>query len=144
MKSWFMAGDHPKDYELGIDTTTTYKGKKVVYLKSVVDNAEGFGTLMQMFKADDYRNKRMRLSAMVKSDEIDDWAGLWMRVDGEGVGESIAFDNMQNRPITGTTNWQKYEVVLDISQESIHIALGILLSGTGQVWLSDVHFEKVG
>jgi len=35
-----------------------------------------------MFKADDYRNKRMRLSAAVKSEGIEDWAGLWMRIDG--------------------------------------------------------------
>ncbi len=143
MKSWFMAGSHPKDYEHGIDTNTTYEGKNVAYLKSVVDHAAGFGTLMQMFKADDYRNKRMRLSAAVKSAGIEDWAGLWMRIDGPAQ-RSIGFDNMQNRPIKGTTDWQKYEVVLDVPPESVNIAFGILLDGKGQAWLSQVQFEEVG
>ncbi len=144
MKSWFMAGSHPRDYEHGIDTNTTYEGKNVAYLKSVVDNAAGFGTLMQMFKADDYRNKRMRFSAHVKSQGIEGWAGLWMRVDGPEEGKSLSFDNMQSRSINGTTDWHQYEVVLDVPLESVNIAFGILLDGKGQAWLSDVQFEEVG
>ena len=51
---------------------------------------------------------------------------------------------MQGRPIKGTTDWQKYEVVLDVPQESVAIAFGILLTGKGQAWLSEVQFEEVG
>jgi hypothetical protein len=146
MQSWFLAGSHPKEYNNGIDTTTTYNGKNSGYLACKVANPTGFGTLMQMFKADDYRGKRMRFSAVVKSEDIagDDWAGLWMRVDGPVSGEHLAFDNMRNRPIKGTTDWQQYEVVLDVAPTSVYIAFGILLSGKGKVWLSDVHFEEVG
>lgn len=143
MKSWFMAGSHPQDYEAGIDSNVTYNGKNSGFIKSIVEEAKGFGTLMQMFKADDYRNKRMRFAAVVKSEEIADWAGLWMRIDGPEQGKFLGFDNMQNRPIKGTTAWQNYEVVLDVPQESVAIAFGILLRGTGQAWLSDVHFEEV-
>jgi hypothetical protein len=114
------------------------------YIKSKVSEVAGFGTLMQMFKANNYRNKRMRLSAMTKSEGIDHWAGLWMRVDGPERGKYLAFDNMQNRPIKGTTDWQKYMVVLDIPQESVHIAFGILLDGKGQIWFSNIEFEEVG
>lgn len=144
MESWFIAGSHPKDYEIGIDTNTTYNGKNSGYIKSTEEEPEGFGTLMQMFKANSYQNKRMRFSAVVKSEEIEDWAGLWMRVDGPERGKSLAFDNMQDRPIKGTTDWQKYEVVLDVPQESVYVAFGILLSRRGGVWLSDVQFEEVG
>jgi len=144
MKDWFMAGSHPKDYEHGIDNNTTYESKNAAYLKSIVADIEGFGTLMQMFQADDFRNKRMRFSSMVKSEEVDGWAGLWMRVDGPEQGKHLEFDNMQDRSITGTTDWQRYEVVLDVPQESTNVAFGILLHGTGRVWLSDVDFGEVG
>jgi hypothetical protein len=142
MESWFMSGSHPKDYELGIDTIITYQGKNSGYIKSIAAEAEGFGTMMQMFKANDYRHKRLRFSSMVKSEGIAGWAGLWMRVDGPNKG--LSFDNMENRPIKGTTDWQKYEVVLDAPETSVYIAFGILLEGKGQAWLSDVHFEEVG
>ncbi len=56
----------------------------------------------------------------------------------------MQLDNMENRSIKGTTDWHKYEVVLDVPPESVNIAFGILLQGKGQAWLSDVQFEVVG
>ena len=38
----------------------------------------------------------------------------------------------------------RYEVILDVPQESVAIAFGILLTGKGQAWLSEVQFEEVG
>ncbi len=99
MKSWFMAGSEPQDYELGIDTKVAYHGKNSGYLKAKVVEPKGFGTMMQMFKANDYLNKRMRFSAVVKSGGIESWAGLWMRIDGP-TQRPLGFDNMQNRPIS--------------------------------------------
>jgi hypothetical protein len=143
MKSWFLAGSDPQDYELGIDATAVRNGKNSGYLKAKVAEPRGFGTMMQMFQANAYLNKRMRFSAFVKSEGVKAWAELWMRVDGPQQG-SLAFDNMQNRPIKGTTDWQKYVVVLDVPQESVGIALGPLLTGKGQAWISQVQFEEVG
>ena len=97
---------------------------------------------MQGIKADDYRGKRVRLSGYVKGENIAQYAGLWLRVDGAGY--SLNFDNMSNRPIKGTTDWKKYEVVLDVPEESIAIAFGILLRGEGQVWIDDLQLEVVG
>jgi len=107
MKSWFMAGSDPQDYELGIDTNVTYNNKNSGYIKAKVADPRGFGTMMQMFKANDYLNKRMRFSADVKSEGIEAWAGLWMRIDGPTQHKPLGFDNMQNRPIKGTTDWHK-------------------------------------
>ena len=142
MKSWFMAGSHPQEYEQGIDSNVTYHEKNSGYLKAKVLQPEGFGTLMQMFNADLYRSKRMSFSAVVKSEGVEQWAGLWMRIDGPKGEKPLGFDNMQNRPIQGTTDWQQYKVTLEIPQESIHIAFGILLQGKGQVWLNEVQFEE--
>jgi hypothetical protein len=144
MKSWFMAGSDPQDYELGIDTNVTCNGKNSGYMKAKVADPRGFGTMMQMFKANDYLNKRVRFSAYVKSEGIEAWAGLWMRIDGPTQQRPLGFDNMQNRPIKGTTDWQKYEVVLDVPPESVNVAFGILLTGKGRAWLSGVQFEEVG
>lgn len=143
MKSWVKKGSRPDEYEIGIDDRITYTNKRSALLKSVVDQAGGFGTLMQSFKADAYRDKRVRFSAAVKTTDVTGWAGLWMRVDGPRHDKSLAFDNMEKRPITGTTDWQTYEVVLDVPAEATLISFGILVHGTGQAWISDVCFEVV-
>ena len=65
-----------------------------------------------------------------------------MRVD-QGK-DMVAIDNMQDRPIKGTTGWQRYEVVLDVPQDSTGISFGILLDGAGEIWLSNTKFDVVG
>jgi len=143
-KGWFPAGSHPKDYEMSIDRDVSRSGKASASLKSIVPETGGFGTLMQTFKADAFRGKRVRMSGYVKSREVKDWAGLWMRIDGSKSDEMLGFDNMQDRPIKGTTDWAKYEIVLDVPEQSGGIAFGILLGGRGQVWMDDLKFEVVG
>jgi hypothetical protein len=141
-KGWFVAGSKPTEYESGIDTVAAYNGHPSAYLKAKVSSVEGFGTLMQDFRADHYLGKRVRFSAFVKTERAQDWAGLWMRVDKES--KQLAFDNMQDRSIKGTTDWKQYDVVLDVPQNATGIFFGVLLSGTGTVWLSEAKFEIVG
>lgn len=142
-KNWFAAGSHPKDYEMSVDRKTAHDGKGSAQLKSVASKASGFGTLMQTFNADSFRGQRVRMSGYVRAEDIADWAGLWMRIDG-AKGEALGFDNMQTRPIKGTSDWAKHEIVLDVPNEAKEIAFGILLSGKGQAWMDDFSFEAVG
>ncbi|HKD77693.1 MAG TPA: hypothetical protein VKB76_19460, partial [Ktedonobacterales bacterium] len=134
---------HPSDYESGVDTDEAFQGNPSGYLRSQVDGPEGFGTLMQAFSADDYRGKRLRYSAEVKSEDIEGWAGLWMRVDGP-QNQTLSFDNMLSRSIQGTTEWHRCEIVLDVPQKSSKIAFGVLLSGAGQIWINAIQFAEVG
>jgi hypothetical protein len=140
---WFKAGSHPAHYDMGADRTVVLNGKSSGFIKSNRPDPEGFGTYMQMFDASDYRGKRMQFSASVKTENVDNWASLWMRVDGES--KPIAFDNMQKRQIKGTQNWTRYSIVLDVdSVKATKIAFGVMLSGKGSVWIDNVRFEPVG
>ncbi|MBO1581733.1 helix-turn-helix transcriptional regulator [Bacillus sp. XF8] len=142
-KGWVLSGSHPTEYEMGLDYEIVHQGKASAYIKAKEDVTHGgFTTLMQMFKADKYRGKRLRLTAFIKSESVKDWAGLWVRVDGKDT-DPLAMDNMQNRPIKNTTNWQPYSVVLDIKEEALGIAFGILLSGEGCIWADGFRFDEV-
>jgi hypothetical protein len=140
---WFLAGSKPSEFEAGVDPGQAYQGHRSAYLKSKQLSVDGFGTLMQQFTAEQYLGKRVRLSGLVKSQEVAEWAGLWVRVD-KGKEMGVAFDNMQDRAIKGTTDWRRYEVVLDVPKDATGIALGILLTGAGEVWLNGARFEVVG
>jgi hypothetical protein len=144
-KGWFLAGSKPAEYESAVDSVNTFGGLPSAYLRSKKSQvAEGFGTLMQDFSAEQYVGQRVRFRAFVKSENVERWAGLWMRVDGKSGQSPLAFDNMQGRPITGVTGWNEYEVVLDVPQGATGIFMGILLDGPGAVWLSRAEFEVVG
>ena len=143
MKHWILAGNSPKEYAIGRDDVAIYEGKKTAYLKFTADKEpSGFGTLMQSFKADLYREKRLCFAASVKSENVSEWAGLWMRVDGKSKEETLEFDNMQGRAIKGTTEWQTCKVVLNVPKEADSVHFGILLSGKGQVWIAGAQVEE--
>ncbi|HKD28851.1 MAG TPA: hypothetical protein VKC66_23470 [Xanthobacteraceae bacterium] len=139
LKGWTKSGDTPSEYEVG--TAVKDDGTTSAYIK-LRGLPQGFGTLMQIFKADAYRGKRLRMSASAKSDGVRNWAGFWMRVD-EPKNNAVSFDNMQDRPIKGTTGWTTYKIVLDVPENSSDIAFGLLLDGPGQVWFSNFDFEIV-
>ncbi len=143
---WIRAGSHPSAYEMGVDAQAMRGGKPSAFIKGKSARPPGFGTLMQTIDAQDYRGKRVRLSGWVKAADIASWAGLWMRVDGPRPDKEppLAFDNMQDRAIKGTQDWRSYDVVLDVAPEATAIAFGILLEGSGEAWLNDVHFDLVG
>ncbi len=143
---WVLAGSSPADYITHTDPREHHSGGSSGHLRSRSEAAaEGdkFGTLMQSFKADTYRGKRVRLSAYVKLYDVRDWAGLWMRIDGP-KNEVLGFDNMQDRPLRGTlTSWTPVFVVLDVPDQAEDIALGILVAGYGGTWIDDVTLEVV-
>jgi hypothetical protein len=95
---------------------------------------------MQDIAADRYAGKRVRFSAFMKTED-ESSAGLWLRVD-KGTS-SVAFDNMQDRALKGTSGWQRYAVVLDVPKDATGIFFGVLLSGTGKVWINSGNFEVV-
>jgi DNA-binding CsgD family transcriptional regulator len=145
MTGWHMAGSHPRQYEHALADDTTYEGKRVAELRCVVAQADGFGTFMQTFSAEHFLGQRVRFSGALKCKGVEGRVGLWMRVDGPPGGTGrLAFDNMADRLIRGTTDWEHHEVVLDVLAQAQAIALGVLLVGEGEAWMSDFNVEIVG
>ncbi|MEY9974676.1 AraC-like DNA-binding protein [Lysinibacillus sp. RC46] len=143
IKGWFISGSHPYNYEIGIDQETVHQGKASGYLKSkTVQEPDEFATMMQQFKANEFRNKRVKLSGFIKTENVKQFSGLWMRVDTASE-DILQFDNMSDRPITGTNSWNRYSIVLDVPENSAIISFGILLTGKGEVWLDGLSFEVV-
>jgi len=143
-KDWILDGNKWDSYSIGIDNSNAYSGTKSAYIKSEKIKIRGFGTLMQAAKAEQFHGKRIRLTAYVKTKDVLDWAGMWMRVDDYNIyNNSLSFDNMYERPIRGNTKWTQYEIVLDVPMNASKIVYGLLLSGTGQVWIDNVIIEEV-
>jgi len=151
---WELAGNDPSSYSIAKDRAVTRAGSPSGRLMSTRES-RGFGTMMQCIDPADYAGKRVRFSGYIKAEEVTSWAGLWMRVDGPTPPNPdapvalpktipLGFDNMQDRPIRGTRDWTRYDVVLDVARDATNICLGILLDGEGKVWLNGVTFEVVG
>ncbi len=139
---WFYWQPESANYEMSLDNNPESNNQNVFTIKSVKSKIERFGTLMKTIKPDLYLGKTVKMSCYVKNENVKSWAGLWMRVDYYTAGV-LAFDNMENRPIKGTANWTKYEIVLFVPKEATSISYGVLLDKTGQVWFKNVTLEVV-
>ena len=142
-KGWFKAGSDPAKYEMGVDKGAGQDGKNAATIQSTEKSISGFGTLMQNCSPEKYAGKRVRMTGYMKSKDVAESAGFWFRIDAKGSKEPSNFDNMNSRPIKGTTDWKKYEIVLDVASDASNLAYGALISGTGQIWFDNITFEIV-
>ena len=144
IKHWLITGTAPDKYKTGIDRTVFHTGTASAFIQSEEEEfvPDEYATIMQQFRAERFLGKRVRFSAFVKALEVEGWSGLWLRLDGK-FSVTLKLDNMQNRPIKGTINWNLYSCVLDVPEETELINIGILLTGKGRVWLDDVSFQEV-
>jgi carboxyl-terminal processing protease len=150
-EGWFPLGNpmYAPFYQTTVDETGGPDGQPALQIHStaMIGGSGNFGGVSRGVPfVNRFRGHRVRLSATIKSEDVHR-AGLWLRVDGRR-NHIVAFDNMGLRPIVGTTDWHQYEVVLDIpavgQAEVEHVGYGFLLSGPGQVWVSDMRLEAVG
>ena len=143
IKGWFLSGSHPFNYKMSVDYKVFHSGKGSGLLQSVtVTDTNEFATMMQQFKADQYLGKRLKLSGFLKTKDVDGFSSMWMRVDDK-LHDVLQFDNMMDRPIKQTTDWNYYSIILDIPENSAVISFGVILSGRGSVWVDDLKFEEV-
>lgn len=143
IEGWFLTGSEPSSYNIGLDKSIYKTDGSSAFLESKESEISGFGTLMQTCSADEYLGKRIKMTAYIKSENLSDWSGMWMRVDSRQTKHSLSFDNMEDRPIKGTNDWTKCEIILDVPNESGKLSYGVLLIGTGKVWFDNIAFEIV-
>ena len=137
---WGGAGS---GYEIGRDNSVSHYGETAAYITASSHQEGTFGLLVQSIRADAYRGKRLRWSGWVKHTDLAGGdIGLWMRVDGPG--EVASFDNMSTRPLSGSSDWHQVSVVLDVPDNAIGFALGVLMDGTGTLLVDDLKLEEVG
>jgi hypothetical protein len=139
---WFNVGGSVATYVVGVDNNTVHGGNAALAIGGTDTNRLRFNGVGQAIKADTYRGKRIRLSAWVKQlGVVGTDIGLWMRIDGPGVTEG--FDNFSSRPLLGTSDWHQVQIILDVPNDAIGIALGALMSGKGELLVDDMTFEII-
>jgi hypothetical protein len=141
---WNLTGSHAHDYEVGLlPAEISHGGSRVVQLRLRSGyEPKGFGALVQSIAAARYLDRKVRFSAALRAQEVAQWAGLWMRVDGPRI--ALTFDNMQDRPLRRTTGWVEAEIVLDVPPDAAEVHFGALLTGAGALDLTRPRFAEAG
>ncbi|MBI3832462.1 MAG: hypothetical protein HY291_23260 [Planctomycetes bacterium] len=109
---------------------------------SDLPDAKEFGNLMQRLDARPYQGKWVRFSGDIKRAVTVGWAGFWMRLDGTHQ-EVLGFDNMQDRRLTGTRDFERHSVELFVPPETAVLSVGAILVGKGKIWVGHLKVETL-
>lgn len=143
---WEPLGWKGEAYEVRLDRGSGRGGTDCLLVRAHPEAQpaeKSFAGAGQTVPADPYRGRRLRLSAWVRTEEVTGWAGLLLRIDGPGR-EILAVDNMRDRPIRGTSGWNRHEAILDVPEEAELVVFGIFLRKHGTVRADDFQLELVG
>lgn len=128
-------------YQVGLDREIRHGGQASLRIRFVGPTPSEYGTVVsQSFLADDFRGQRVRLVGHTRTADADGMGRLWIRVDGSHLG--TPFDNMSDRAVTGTTEWTRHELVVDVPSDASVVHLGAIFSGGGTLWIDDLEFGR--
>lgn len=115
-----------------MDNKVVHGGRWAVRIERTPESPNSFSTITKSIEMD-FSGASLELRGFLRTEEVSDFAGLWMREDGESP--ALAFDNMQSRQLKGTTGWSEYSISLPIRSEARKLFFGFLLSGKGKAWV---------
>ena len=129
---------------VGLTSSDVHSGTQAAYLSVAFQSFANTSRLVQHVRADDYRGKRVRLSAWVKPRNVGSAAssGVFMRVDGPGV--ILESDDMIRRVIVGAGAWRQVSVVLDVPERAVGLSFGAVFQAANTLLVDDLTFEVVG
>jgi hypothetical protein len=100
-----------------------------------------FGSIMQRFRADFLAGSTVRLEGDIRTQDVSEWAGLWLRADGEET-PNIFFDNMSGHKVGGSIAWTRHAVEGRLPSDVAWLNLGVVLSGNGVVWADNLRLLR--
>jgi hypothetical protein len=84
----------------------------------------------------DFAGGEIEIHGYLRTKDVTGYAGLWMREDGDGG--TLKLENMSSQHVNGTHDWAEYAINLPIDSNARSLVFGVLLSGTGTLWVDDL------
>jgi C-terminal processing protease CtpA/Prc len=117
------------------DDKVFHGGQRSARIERQPDSPSNFSTITKSIPMD-FSGATVELRGFLRTEDVSDFVGLWMREDGESP--ALAFDNMQARQLKGTIDWKEYSITLPLHPEARQLVFGVLVSGTGKAWADDL------
>ncbi len=143
---WQASGGSEDKYEMGWWKVWGHDSSKfcgVIRSSKKVYEPGEHGSLIQKISSQRYLGKRIKMTGFMKSRTATK-AGFMLRADTDEDKKPLAFENMRDRQVRGTTDWKEYSLEIDVPNNTSKITLGAYITGEGQIWFDDINIEIVG
>jgi hypothetical protein len=119
-----------------LDDQVVHSGKWSARIERKAGAAGAFGGISKMLPMD-FGGAMIELHGFLRSEDVTDYVGMWLRLDGEG-NKPLGFDTTQPLQVKGTTEWKEYTIKVPASKDGQQLFFGVFVAGTGKVWADDL------
>ncbi|MEW8126207.1 MAG: hypothetical protein AB2749_13515 [Candidatus Thiodiazotropha endolucinida] len=135
LKGWrFSQHAGEQAYAVSIDTTDSTDGKNSYRIERKL--VQAWGMISQWLPLDNATGKSIKLTAMIKSENLGpegfDLNLVFRKANRKVIG------NIGTEAITGTNSWQRIVVTGVIPAHTAHLQITAVLNDAGTAWLDDV------
>ena len=128
---WFI---NPPD-TVHLDDQIVHSGRWSARFDRDAASGGGFSVITKGLPVD-FAGGEIELRGFLRTKDVTGYAGLWMREDGDG--QMLKLENMSSQHVNGTRDWKEYSIKLPIDPNARSLVFGVLVSGTGTLWVDDL------
>jgi pimeloyl-ACP methyl ester carboxylesterase len=135
--NWHLMSPNAKKYDVSLDSTIRRSGLHSLLISSI-DTAispqyAGVGYLLPAR----YSGNEVTVKGWMKTENMKGSLALMLGVY-DADGNTLQFENLQDKRIKGSKEWKQYSVILPLSAEAQKIHIGPILIGKGKLWIDDI------
>ncbi len=124
-------------HAVSIDNDTKMEGCGGLRLAS--DDARSGSVVQQSVNPSLLSDDLYVFSGYIKTSDIQTSATLFVIV--QGADETLFQDDMRDRQVRGTTDWQKFRITLPRLAAATNIKVGVVVIGSGTAWFDDLRIR---
>lgn len=130
-------------FDWRLDDTVHASGRQSLRIQVEPDGIPfPYGSVVRNMPASEVAGKRVRLSGLIRTEDVSDYASFWFASRNAGGG--FSYVDLAAREIRGTTPWTRYSLEIDVPASSQAIIFGPEVSGSGAAWFDDLELEIDG
>jgi hypothetical protein len=134
----------PKAYTFIVDRSTKHSGEASLRIRNL--RPEVYGSITQSIPAAQLVGKTLRFSVWLRSEDVvanDFGKGATPLLQAWAGGSPAVSASYEVAAIAGTTAWVRREVAIEVPGAAEYIEVGVMLTGSGTVWLDDATLEVI-
>lgn len=134
---WHVMSPNAKKYNVSLDGTVSHSGLHSLLINSIDTAISPQYAGLDCLLPARYIGKEITVKGWMKTESMKGSLALMLGIyDAEG--NTLQFENLQDKRLKGSKEWKQYSVTLPLSAEAQKIHIGPILIGKGKLWIDDI------
>lgn len=134
---WHLWSFFDANYTAVADPAVTHDGNATVCISSnsLARRSQWVSYNCTDLNVEGFRGHHIVVTLWLKLRGVTSGTGPWIKVWGTESAPLADEGQIGHRPLKGTTDWKQYRAEVDVPPQATEIDWGVVMNGTGKLWL---------